>query len=118
MTKIVDIQQSISAANGNTALAKDLFIMLLDDLGARSQQIKDSFQNNDMDTLAEHIHKLYGATAYCVVPALRESVGSLDIKLKEKNYNVGQLVNTVLNEIQNIIKDGPNILEEDWNCSS
>lgn len=118
MTKIVDIQQSISAANGNTALAKDLFIMLVDDLDARRQQIENSFHNKDMDMLAEHIHKLYGATAYCIVPALRKSVEILEIKLKENDYNVVQLVNTVLNEIQNIINEGPKVIEEDWNSFS
>ena len=118
MTKIVDIQQSISAANGNTTLAKDLFIMLLDDLDVRRQQIVDSFQKHDMDTLAEHIHKLYGATAYCIVPALRKSVEILEIKLKDKDYNVEQLVNTVHNEIQKIINEGPRVIEEDWNSSS
>ncbi len=52
MTKILDIQQSIIAANGNTSLAKELFTMLLDDLDVRQQQIESSFQSKNMETLA------------------------------------------------------------------
>ena len=42
MTKILDIQQSIIAANGNVTLAKELFSMLLSDLRDRQQQIESS----------------------------------------------------------------------------
>jgi len=77
MTKILDIQQSIMAANGNVSLAKDLFTMLLDDLDVRQQQIKNSFQSDDMVMLEEHIHKLYGATEYCIVQKLNQSTETL-----------------------------------------
>lgn len=115
MTKILDIQQSIIAANGNAALAKELFTMLLNDLDIRLQQIESSFQSNDMETLAEHIHKLYGATAYCIVPNLRKSTASLDEALKEINSSqLKQLVETVLQEIRKLINDGPALIEKDW----
>ena len=51
MTKILDIEQSITAANGNAKLAKDLFVMLLDDLKSRLEQIESSFKANDMESL-------------------------------------------------------------------
>ena len=115
MTKVLDIQQSITAANGNAKLAKDLFVMLLNDLNSRLKQINSSFQANDMDLLAEHIHKLYGATAYCIVPRLRESTEILDHTLKEKDYNqLDEMVNSVLNEINQLIEEGPQHTEHDW----
>lgn len=115
MTKILDIQQSIDAANGNVSLAKELFTMLLNDLDTRLGQIKSSFDANDMNELAEHIHKLYGATAYCIVPKLRNSSETLDQALREKNYTqVSKLVETVTDEIQQLLKDGPAYIENDW----
>ena len=115
MTKILDIQQSIIAANGNVSLAKDLFTMLLDDLDLRSQQIKSSFETSDMESLAEHIHKLYGATAYCIVPILRDITAVLEDKLRHKNNSqLDDLVTSVLDEIHAIIKSGPGYLKEDW----
>lgn len=115
MTKILDIQQSIAAANGNASLAKELFTMLLNDLDARLRQIKTSFDANDMYELAEHIHKLYGATAYCIIPKLRNSVETLDQALREKDYSqVSKLVETVTDEIQQLLKDGPAYIKKDW----
>lgn len=115
MTKILDIQKSITAANGNVSLAKDLFTMLLDDLDVRRQQIESSYQSDDMVALEEHIHKLYGATAYCIVPKLRNSTETLEGVLREKTYSqLEKLVALVLHEIQQLINDGPVYLEQDW----
>jgi two-component system sensor histidine kinase BarA len=115
MKEILDIQESIIAANGNASLAKDLFTMLLNDLDVRLQQIEASFQANDMDALKEHIHKLYGATAYCIVPKLRSSTAELDEALKQENYSQLQtLVDVVLQEIQQLMSDGSTFIEKDW----
>ena len=115
MTKVLNIQKSIIAVNGNVSLAKELFTMLLDDLNQRSQQIKSSFETSDMESLAEHIHKLYGATAYCIVPILRDTTAVLEDKLRQKDISqLDVLVTSVLDEIQAIMKSGPGYLEEDW----
>lgn len=118
MTKILDIQESIIAANGNVALAKELFSMLIDDLKIRLQQIETSLQSNNMDTLKEHIHKLYGATAYCKVPKLRQCTAILDGELKQNNYTqINQLTDNVIKEINNILSAGPDLIKKDWGIS-
>lgn len=115
MTKILDIQQSIVAANGNTSLAKDLFKMLIDDLDSRHQQIQSSFAANNIQALAEYTHKLYGATAYCIVPQLREATRQLDQALSDKAHDqLEELVSGVLNEIDQLRENGPDYLENDW----
>lgn len=115
MTKILDIQQSITAANGNASLAKELFAMLLSDLDLRLEQIKSSFQTNNMEALKEHIHKLYGATAYCIVPELRNSAATLEKRLKEKDHSqLHSQVDEVLQKIQELINGGPDFLKKDW----
>lgn len=115
MTKILDIKRSITAANGNVSLAKELFTMLLTDIDERLKQIEASFKSNNMQELEEHIHKLYGATAYCIVPPLRQSAKSLEKILREKDYS--QLIthiDVVVNEIIHLIKEGPAFIELDW----
>ncbi|MCW8899441.1 MAG: Hpt domain-containing protein [Gammaproteobacteria bacterium] len=115
MTKILDIPESITAANGNASLAKDLFAMLLDDLNPRLEQISTSFQSNDMEALGEHIHKLYGATAYCIVPLLRNRTEILDHALREQDYSqLNELVEKVIQEIKQLMKHGPIHIEKDW----
>ena len=115
MTKILDIQQSIQAANGNVSLAKELFTMLLDDLNLRLQQIEGSINESDMKSLTEHVHKLYGATAYCIVPKLREKTAILEDKLRQKDFSqLEKLVMNVLDEIQAVITIGPENIEKNW----
>lgn len=115
MTKLLDIRQSISAANGNVALAKDLFIMLLGELDSRLVQIENSYITNDLQTLSEHTHKLYGATAYCIVPKLRDCTGQLEDALKNKTPDqLKEHVDLIKHEMQNLIKEGPTYLELDW----
>lgn len=115
MMKIFDIQQSVVAANGNVSLARELFTMLLDDLDVRFEQINSCYKNNDIDTLAEHTHKLYGATAYCIVPKLRQSTEKLDTSLSDKNLShLSAQVATVLLAITELIKEGPEFLKKDW----
>lgn len=116
MSKTLDIQQSIVAANGNVSLAKELFSMLLNDLDVRLGQIETSFHNNDLEMLSEHVHKLYGATAYCIVPKLRKSAEVLEDVLRQKEHSqLTELVNDVVDKMKEIITTGPNYLEEDWN---
>ena len=115
MNKILDIQQSIIAANGNISLAKDLFIMLLDDLDVRQQQIESCFHSDDMHMLEEHIHKLYGATAYCIVPKLRETTETLEGILRQNEYShLKNYLDLVLEEIQQLISKGPDFVKLDW----
>lgn len=115
MTKIFDIQQTIISANGNTTLAKDLFKMLLDDIDIRYQQIQSSFKENNYQVLAEHAHKLYGATAYCIVPRLREATRLLDEALSANELTqLEQLVSNVLNEIKQLMQSGEDYLQQDW----
>jgi len=113
--QIFDRQQSIIAANGNVTLAKELFTMLLSELNSRFQQIESSFRSNDLDTLAEHVHKLYGATAYCIVPQLRQDAQKLDEALSEKKGSpLAPLVAAVLDSMTQLINKGPDFLESDW----
>ena len=115
MTKIFDIEQSIIAANGNSSLAKELFTMLMADLDERLKQIEDSFIANDIEKLAEHIHKLYGATAYCIVPKLRKRTEVLENELRQKEYSkVEEHVESIREEINQLLSEGPSFIEKDW----
>jgi len=115
MTKIVDIEKSVHAANGNAKLAKDLFRMLIKDLDSRLEQINSSFANNDMENLAEHVHKLYGATAYCIVPNLRHVAENLENSLKDKRYSeLPVLIELIVKEMNQLIKEGPQFIEQEW----
>lgn len=89
--------------------------MLLDELCERQQQIESSFQDANMETLTEQVHKLYGATAYCIVPQLRENTAILEKQLKQKDFSqLDELVKCVREEIQKVIDAGPELIKIDW----
>lgn len=115
MTNLFDLQDSITAANGNATLAKDLFTMLLNELESRLKQIKTCFYDHDLQGLAQHTHKLYGATAYCIVPELRSSTEKLENALNNGELNnLEDLVEQITKDIQHLINEGPRFLELDW----
>ena len=75
----------------------------------------NSVQENNMEMLAEHIHKLFGATAYCIVPKLRMRTKILNDQLNQKDYSqVNQLIEPVIQEIKQLIDNGSAFIEMDW----
>ena len=115
MATLLDLQESITAANGNVTLARDLFAMLLSELKTRIKQIETSFYVHDLQGLAECTHKLYGATAYCIVPQLRSSTEKLENALTNGELNnLEILVEQIKSDIQELINEGPRFLAMDW----
>ena len=115
MAKLFDIQATIAAANGNVTLAKDLFSMLLNELETRLKQIETSYNTQDLQALAQHAHKLFGSTAYCIVPELRSSSDKLENALINKDVDqLEDLVSQVKTDIQNLINEGPRFLDLNW----
>ncbi len=79
---LVDWKQAVQLAGGSAELADELFVMLRRDLPGLRDAIADAHSSGDTDTLQNSVHKLHGATAYCGVPRLRATAGSLDEDLK------------------------------------
>lgn len=115
MAAKLDIQKSLAAANGNVKLAKELFDMFTHELNERAARIKSSMQAGDFESLLENTHKLYGATAYCVVPELRDHAGKLENALKMNQLDSLEiLVNQTLTSITEIMEEAPNYIAQDW----
>ena len=115
MINTLDIKKSIKAANGNITLARELFTMLLDDLAIKEAQINACLKNNDIDSLEELAHKLFGATAYCVAPELRMATEKLEQRLKLKQETeLEHLIEHLKKVINEILSEGPLILSMDW----
>lgn len=116
MNDILDIKQSIINANGNVGLAKDLFQMLLDELPERLDQVNLSYQTGNFEDLLEHAHKIYGATAYCAVPAIRKAAEDLEATLKKaETTDLEVLVNELTCQIKHLILKGQEFLDQNWN---
>lgn len=115
MIKTLDIRKSIKAANGNITLARELFTMLLDDLAVKEAQINTCIKQNDLKSLKELTHKLFGATAYCIAPELRITTEKLEQRLKlHHETELEHMIDNLQKVIKEILSEGPLILSMDW----
>ncbi len=79
---VIDLDEGLRLSNGKIDLADDMLRMLLDSLPKEHDRCTEAWENEDLDSLLEHVHKLHGATRYCGTPALRSVTAQLETRLK------------------------------------
>ena len=115
MDKIVDIDLALEQAAGNEELAKELFQMLLVELPVSYASLKTALAEVDKQSIWDYAHKIYGATAYCGVPALRNVAQKLESFIKADDLDsVTSQANLLALEIDRLLELGPGLLEKSW----
>lgn len=105
----VDVSLCLKLANNKPALARDMLKMMLDGLAAEKADINQAVADNNISTLAELIHRLYGSSCYCGVPRLKSISGLLDKLLQTKQMSEAEHAITTLNHaIDDILRWGEN----------
>ncbi|WP_341938519.1 response regulator [Marinimicrobium sp. C2-29] len=103
----VDIPLSLKLANNKPALARDMLVMLLQNLGTERDEINTAFEQGDYEHLEELVHRLYGSCCYCGVPRLKRISGLLDKILQARQYDqVRGPVTALNNEVDEILQWG------------
>ena len=119
MDKIIDINLALEQAAGNEQLAKELFQMLLAELPVSYTSLKTALAEVDKQSLWDYAHKIYGATAYCGVPALRNVAQQLESFIKADDIDsVTAHTNLLAREIDRLLELGPDLLEQNWLADS
>ena len=106
IAEIFSIDDARKLANGNEALAMELFTMLIDELPEHRRGILQARKQNDLQMLREVTHKLNGASRCCGTPALRHAANSLEnsITRGEKNDSVNDKTDLLLTEIDRLLE--------------
>jgi len=112
--EMLDIPQAIEQAGGNPDLAKELFIMLLNELPGQKEKLNQAFARGDNQAIWDHTHKLYGSTAYCGVPALHEATKETKEAIKQQSSNLSEAIQHLNKAIDDLLMDGQTALEQDW----
>lgn len=68
---LVDWQEGRRLANGKLELAEMLLRTLIDDLTPARQRLQTAYEQNNLASWQQELHRLIGACRYCGVPALR-----------------------------------------------
>ena len=112
---ILDKDQALEQAGGSESLARELFNMLLDDLPVLQQQLQQAIAEGQTEAMWDPAHKLYGSTAYCGVPALREAARTMEECIKQQHE--GELTACFARlsaEIESLLEQGPQLAEGPW----
>ncbi len=102
--EIFSLDDARKLANGNEALAIELFNMLISELPEHKAGIQQALELNDTQMLKEVTHKLNGASRCCGTPALRQAANSLEITIdNNETDNIAFKSEKLLVEIDRLI---------------
>lgn len=100
----IDWDLSLQLANHKTDLAQELLGMLVKDLEPTRKMILDCYSNGDHEQLRNHLHRLYGATCYCGVPALKAITETVQRAARKGGSDeLPTLIQALNAEIQSVI---------------
>ena len=115
MTTIVDYSEAIEKAGGNTELAKELFGMLLEELPKLREKLQSAIAQDDLQAIWNHAHKIYGSTAYCGVPVLRQAASAMETTVRGKELDaIRREFKSLDVAIEQLLTQGPAHLTQDW----
>ena len=115
MTSVVDYTEAIEKAGGNTELAKELFGMLLQELPQLREKLHSAIAEEDLSAVWNHAHKIYGSTAYCGVPLLRQAASVMETTVRAKDLEaIRQEFEKLDVVIQQLLQQGPALLVQRW----
>jgi two-component system sensor histidine kinase BarA len=73
-----DLKRAVAITGGNTALAEEMFALMLRDLRAQLEKILYLQREKDWGQLKLTVHRLRGSVTYCAVPALEHNLSILE----------------------------------------
>ena len=113
--ELLDKKLAIEQAGNNPILAKELFTMLLNELPSLRDKLNTAVDHDSSTEMWEHAHKIYGSTAYCGVPALKQAAKAFEDCLREEEYEqIPFLLNNLNQEVERLLSEGAFLLDEDW----
>lgn len=115
MSGTVNYKQAIERAGGNTALAKELFAMLLKELPGLREQLRLAIAARDFASCWDHAHKIYGSTAYCAVPTLALTAQATEAAVKAEDLSeLEQQFDAMSAAIDELLATGEEHLQSNW----
>jgi two-component system sensor histidine kinase BarA len=104
-TEIFSLEKATQLANGNAALAIELFNMLINELPEHRNGIKQALKDSDRLLLKEVTHKLNGASRCCGTPALRHAANSLEASINNgEDDKIDSKSAELIKEIDRLLK--------------
>ena len=100
----IDWEEGAQLAANNEAIAVELMAMLIKELPADLDKIKQAYERKDFDTMQNSVHKLKGATCYCGVPELRKTTTTLETLLTKGTCKLEPAFHNFAVSIEDLLK--------------
>lgn len=103
-TALLDQQQALRIAGGNTELARELFKMFIDEIPEMKIRLNAAYQAEDLGALEAEAHKIHGGALYCAVKhlkcsaellekaAIRRNLTDISLRLNAVNDDIAELL--------------------------
>lgn len=78
---------ALKHSNYKTDLAIEMMEILLRSLPADLNLMKELWEEEQLESLFERVHKVHGASRYCGVPAFQQALADAETALKKKDHN-------------------------------
>ncbi|MGA2655624.1 MAG: ATP-binding protein, partial [Gammaproteobacteria bacterium] len=96
---VIDLAAVAEVLGGNMDLAQEMLDMLMQELPKFKQDIRIAFQNQDLEALQHHVHKLHGGLCYSGTLYLRDVTRLFENQLIEKTGHYEEAYHLLLKEI-------------------
>jgi len=83
-TAAINWQQSLKLAGDREDIAQSMLDSFMSDLPNAWNDIQNARNNNDLEGLHHHVHKLHGAACFCGVPLIKALVSEIETQIKLK----------------------------------
>lgn len=81
-TLILDWDETLQFANGNQDLATEILTLFAEQLASDRSTLLESFEQGDLATLRQTLHRFLGSCSYCKAPQFQASLENLSESLK------------------------------------
>ena len=101
---VIDWELAMELAGNDKAFAKQMFLLLVKDLGNELPEIKKEYITQQITSLKKRLHRLHGALCYCGAPRLKNATAALERALENnKDLEIANLMKQFELEIKELI---------------
>lgn len=98
---VIDLKLGQTLVGDDVDMAKELLVMLANNLREHEQIIKHAFSKKDISALLKEAHKLHGATCYTGTPRLKQAAYDLEQAAKKNHV---ELIPGLVEQLETEIK--------------
>ncbi|MCB1644271.1 MAG: response regulator [Pseudomonadales bacterium] len=84
---VFDEKLALKLANNKPSLAFDMLSMFMASLPEDQQTMNNAYEQMDTVRFADTVHKINGATRYCGLPELQDTISQLEEYIKKKQHH-------------------------------